>query len=222
MGHEMKKIHIFTLLFMLLFFMFAGNAMAGYYTFQSQEDSDLGDLDHYKAYKWIINWDIPENETISSAQLVFDDIYDSVYKPYYYSNAFYGNLLSSAYRSPYDITGYGDLDVYNDYNWGNSNFFANYPGEHSQLFAWYNKIDGTPQDLVYNFSSTEIGLLSYYASDGNFGLGFDPDCHFNNNGVTLIIETDGNENPVPEPATMLMLGTGLLGFSGFIRFRKKK
>jgi hypothetical protein len=43
--------------------------------------------------------------------------------------------------------------------------------------------------------------------NGNFGLGFDPDCHFYNNGVRLNIETAA----VPIPGAIWLLGSGLLG-----------
>jgi hypothetical protein len=65
-----------------------------------------------------------------------------------------------------------------------------------------------------------LGTPNTWGSDtysSTFGLGIDPDCHFYNNSITLTIETA----PVPEPATILLFGTGLGGFAGIARREKK-
>jgi hypothetical protein len=49
-------------------------------------------------------------------------------------------------------------------------------------------------------------MLETYAMNGIFGFGFDPDCHYNNDGVTLTIETSV---PVPEPTVGLLVTVGL-------------
>jgi hypothetical protein len=68
----------------------------------------------------------------------------------------------------------------------------------------FQNLPNTPQDLSYNFTADDIAVLSAFAEDGIFGIGFDPDCHFWNDGITLTIET------IPEPATCLLLGLGAL------------
>jgi len=57
--------------------------------------------------------------------------------------------------------------------------------------------------------------LNSFAADGLFGLAFDPDCHYWNDGVQLTINAE-----VPEPATLLLFGLGTLGLAAYRRRRQ--
>ena len=72
------------------------------------------------------------------------------------------------------------------------------------LFIFYAHLP-----LYHSFSLSK-GTIRTYSADGNFGLSFDPDCHYWNDGVSLKVETA----QTPEPATMLLLGSGLIGPAG--------
>lgn len=78
-------------------------------------------------------------------------------------------------------------------------------------------------DYTYTFSQAGVDALNAYMASGNdFALGLDPDCHFYNTGVTLNLyqDTFGGQAAVPEPASLLLLGTGL-AYAGR-RYRSKK
>ncbi len=85
-------------------------------------------------------------------------------------------------------------------------------------------------DYTYNFTANQINSLTSYinGTGGNTGavtLAFDPDCHFYNDGVSLTITTgpaNGGSAAVPEPATLALLGTGLLMTAGRYRRRNRK
>jgi hypothetical protein len=181
-----------------LILIFSGPATATVYTFQP-DPVDLFDLDHYKYYSWGINWSIPSGEVITGASLFLDNIRNWNNNP----NDLWIHLLDSPREGVlvrWDGQGGGD----------------NLAGFGILLNHWED-LTTTPQDISYAFNNSQIATFNMYAADGVWGTGWDPDCHYWNDGVTLSVETA----PVPEPATMLLLGTGLLGLAGFRRKFKK-
>jgi len=172
-------------------------------------DRDLDDLDHYWHYTWGMNtpWDTTPDENnqyelVTSATLSFNDIRNWDNNP----NVLYIHLLDHAglgVSEGYDHQGYGD----------------HFAGAGPELVTYVN-LPSYSQDLSYSLTQDELNILNDYASDGRFGLGFDPDCHFYNRGIRFDVCTETVTSPVvPEPATLAML---LVGGAAVIRRRRKK
>ncbi|GEM_PF-4142190 len=82
----------------------------------------------------------------------------------------------------------------------------------------FNQVQGASGyaggNFTYNFSASDIAALAADIANGNnIALGFDADCHFWNDGITLTINTTagGQQSGTPEPATLTLLGLGLVG-----------
>jgi hypothetical protein len=166
--------------------------------------ADLGDLDHGYYYSWGINWAVPAGQHISEATLFISQINDWTAES---NDHLYIHLLDNpqlGVKQWYDGEGGGD-------HWAGNPLVANYTDTNSYA-----------ENLTYQLSALDLlsPLRTYVANNNVFGLGFDPDCHYYNCGVKLIIETaDGEYPPVPEPSGMLALAVGMTSLGGLMRKR---
>jgi len=157
------------------------------------------DLDHYYYYVWTFN-DLAPTSQMGGLNIVFHDIRNWTQET--------NSLDVYLFNNPDNALGWNRLYDGQDIGlpvWNDLNSTAAFLGKWS-----YN---ATTEDVV--FSTSDATLLSYLFDGGTFGIGIDPDCHFYGNGIT--VETTPAA-PVPEPATLLLLGTGLMGIGAF---RKK-
>ena len=167
-------------------------------------DADLKDLDHSWADLWGIEFDLKANEKVVSATLFFDNIRNWRIEP----NDLYVSLLEDAQL------GYSrELDT---------NLFPNHWEYHDHFLLeleHYVDLSNIAQDLIYNFSNDELAQLNLAIGDGFFGLGFDADCHFYNDGIYLTIETV--ETEMPEPGSIILFFLGIIGLSQINRKRRE-
>jgi len=151
--------------------------------------ADLYDLDHNRYYTWGFGPDFGEPDPIViGATLDFDNIrnWDNG------SNWLHVHLLDSA---PPGVTTYYDGQRGGD----------NLAGVGVHLITYQN-LTTSRRDIAYTFDADELAALNHYlANDDVAGLGFDPDCHFYNDGVGLTLTyTD----EIPEPACVTLIGAG--------------
>ena len=192
---------LFVLAFVLGVVALATSTEAAVYYFTPSQ-SDLRDLDHRWNKSWGIDWSSHAGEVITGATLTIKNIYDWTREP--------DILFVTLFDNPaLGITTFWD-GVYG------VNQFA---GLGPLVGTWTDPAGGVPTgfDLVFNFDASLLASLNTFAIDGRFGLGFDPDCHYFNDGVELKITTESI--PTPEPTTMALFGLGLAGL-GIIRRKK--
>lgn len=184
-------------------------ARADTFTFRPSPTTALNSLDHYYAYEWqITGFQLPAGHQIASATLLYDNIYNWQNESF----TLYTRLLDSPVlvSQPYvngRVTSFWD-------NQGGGDYFGSYG---VLLGTWTGNKGGPGRaiDLTYSVSPAQFGFLA----DGTFAFGIDPDCHFYDSGVTFTVTTQ----PIatPEPASMILLGSGLVGLASVIRRRKR-
>jgi len=178
------------------------------------DDADLADLDHGYVYLWKIDlaggW--APGETLTGAELFIDNINNT---DRWTSNNLYIHLgdddpINQAYAAGYIQRLWGTDDVFRFSDpIENGDTLTDY----GVLLTSYSDTNGSSTyDFTYSFTPGQLDTLADYLADGSFGLGFDPDCHFTNDGVKLTLHTQTSVVPVPGAILLAGLGTGLVGW----------
>ena len=181
----------------------------------SPTPNDLGDLDHHSLYTWRIDNVNVTPASITGATLTFTAIQNWDKNP----NVLHLHLLDTAKYSGVrsfidDPTGAAPVVDYTDdfistrFHGASSWLLA---AGTSDTFLTDQSFTLTPVTWTYTFTSAQLAALRSDIANGNdLALGFDPDCHFFNNGVQFSMTTRGDTVPDNGSTFMLLAGATVI------------
>ncbi|MDB6126320.1 MAG: putative exosortase interaction protein [Verrucomicrobia bacterium] len=210
---------------------FAVAAHATSFTF-TPNPSDLSDLDHTHSYAWGMSNATLKAQLktggykITGVTIKITDLYN--WDKNDTNNMLFINLIDNpvlGLSTPVDDAADQGVNqgIVSNYFGGNvPGNNGNYYSRTSTLLTTYHDADGPTTHDTYSFdlSIVQMTLLGNYITaatatgDGDFGIGFDPDCHYYNTGISVTITTS-----VPDGSmTLMLLGLALSAMAFARRF----
>ena len=199
--------------------------------------SDLGDFDHSRAYLWAIDLNsyIPSGEDLVGVQLFIDNI-QNWQEPE--NDILRINLLDlntpanpgirnqvgiyTDNENPSDF--FGSAGSFETWAWTNTSAVGTYTDTNDSYYwsTYYHRWIHTavPEDLFWDLDISTIN--SFSSNNGWIGIGFDPDCHYYNDGVMLKLTTIPTQHQVPEPGSLTLMLLGITGLAGKFLIKRKK
>jgi hypothetical protein len=180
------------------------------------------DLDHDYLYVWKITpVSVPAGQQITGASLTFSNIQDWNWQE---NDSLYLRLLSvgniNSAVANHVVTGW-TTDIYGGYDGEASG--DGLSGYGTQLTI-YHDTTADPENYTYTFTTDQKNLLAgLVAGDHAFGIGFDPDCHYDNCGIQMKIDTASMPSvPVPGAFLLVGMGTAVVGWVRRSRLQSAK
>jgi len=214
---------LFRYLFALSLFAIAGQAQAAVTNLVYQPNPvDLNDLDHHEVYTWRLDNLTVNTASITGATLTFTNIANWDSNP----NVLHLHLLDSAINAgvasfqDVDQTQVPVTDLTDDFV---SARYHNSPGwlvanGTADTLLGNPHFTTTPTTYTLTFDTAELNALKNYIANGHdLAFGFDPDCHFFNDGIKFTIQTA----PIPEMTTTLPV-IALLAGVALVELRRRR
>jgi hypothetical protein len=168
--------------------------------------ADLGDLDHHLVYTWRIDNISLNNISVTGATLTFKNIANWDSNP----NMLFVWLLDTAVNS--GVATVQDVDPSQAPVTSIIDAFLSpislVSAGTAKTKLFQQSFTTTGHDFTYTFTAAQLQALTNYINSGHdIAFGFDPDCHFFNDGIIFTM----NVVPIPEVANILPIACLLAG-----------